>query len=78
MAQTGRKASGRTVNRARGKILNSSAKEVKTAYAILPAYLQDLQDNSPGTVTSVERNPETGQMTRMFIMLGRAVRVAAN
>ena len=53
-SQTGRKASSRTVNRARGEMLNSSDKEKKDAYAVLPAYLQELQDNSPGTIASAE------------------------
>ena len=50
--QTGRKASP-TVNRARG-VLNSSEKHTKDAYAILPAFLKELQDNSPGTVATAE------------------------
>ena len=44
--QTGRKASSRTVNRARGVMLNSSEQDTKDAYSILPAYLKELQDNS--------------------------------
>ena len=52
--QTGRKASSRTVNRARGVMLNSSEQDTKDAYSILPAYLKELQDNSPGTVATAE------------------------
>ena len=52
--QTGRKASSRTVNRARGVMLNSSEQHTKNAYSILPAYLKELQDNSPGTVATAE------------------------
>ena len=52
--QTGRKASSRTVNRARGVMLNSSEQQKKDAYSVLPAYLKELQDNSPGTVATAE------------------------
>ena len=53
-SQTGRKASSRTVNRARGVMLNSSEQQTKDAYSVLPAYLKELQDNSPGTVATAE------------------------
>ena len=52
--QTGRKASSRTVNRARGVMLNSSERHMKDAYSVLPAYLKELQNNSPGTVATAE------------------------
>ena len=52
--QTGRKASSRTVDRARGVMLNSSEQHTKDAYSVLPAYLKELQDNSPGTVATAE------------------------
>ena len=52
--QTGRKASSSTVKNARGVMLNSSEQHTKDAYSILPAYLKELQDNSPGTVATAE------------------------
>ena len=52
--QTGRKASSSTVNRARGVMLNSSEQHTKDAYSVLPAYLKELQGNSPGTVATAE------------------------
>ena len=52
--QTGRKGSSRTVNRARRVMLSRSEQDTKDAYSILPAYLKELQDNSPGTVATAE------------------------
>ena len=53
-AHTGSKTTLRTINRACGNIFNSTEEEVKTAYSILPAYMDELEKGSPGTVASVD------------------------
>ena len=53
-AHTGRKTTLHIINRARGNLLNSTEEEVKTAYSILPTYMDELEKGSPGTVANVE------------------------
>ena len=52
--QTRRKALSRTVNRARGVMLNNSEQHTKDVCSVLPEYLKELQDNCPGTVATAE------------------------
>lgn len=53
-AKTGIKVSMRTVNRARGNVLNNTTEKIKTAYHTCPAYMDELVAESPGSVASVE------------------------
>ncbi|CAM9100737.1 unnamed protein product [Pylaiella littoralis] len=67
----------RTALRAKAKALGRTASRNKEGFTALTSLLEQLQTNSKGTYTSVEWG-KSGRFKRCFVMLGGAVKVAAN